>query len=263
MLESIINVLSWLIPQIRRNFLNTAGVLVHRCLCFNCLWLWCLRSPLAFSRLCLKDCLLITSSSLPGLKASFVSVPNFFFKLFLVLLGFTSLGFVNNIYKEKTKQFHFSMRWPSSHSVWKWKSLSCVQLFATPWNSPGQNTRVSSLSLLQKFFPTQGSNPGPAMQADSLPAEPPGKPENTGLGSLSLLQRIFPTQESNQGLLHCRWILYKLSYEGIVERNLKCYLIVPAHFTDAWGSVVKWIQEIHYVQKVNRCNYFEELLGSF
>lgn len=27
MLESIINVLSWLIPQIRRNFLNTAGVL--------------------------------------------------------------------------------------------------------------------------------------------------------------------------------------------------------------------------------------------
>ena len=160
MLESIINVLSWLIPQIRRNFLNTAGVLVHRCLCFNCLWLWCLRSPLAFSRLCLNDCLLITSSSLPGLKASFVSVPNFFFKLFLVLLGFTSLGFVNNIYKEKTKQFHFSMRWPSSHSVWKWKSLSCVQLFATPWNSPGQNTRVGTLSLLQRNFPTQGLNPG-------------------------------------------------------------------------------------------------------
>ena len=38
--------------------------------------------------------------------------------------------------------------------------------------------------------------------------------QNTGVGSLSLLQGIFPTQESNQGLLHCRWILYKLSYEG-------------------------------------------------
>ena len=25
---------------------------------------------------------------------------------------------------------------------------------------------------------------------------------------------IFPTQESNQGLLHCRWILYHLSYQG-------------------------------------------------
>ena len=52
------------------------------------------------------------------------------------------------------------------------------------------------------------------MQADSLLAEPQGKPKNTGVGSLSLLQGIFPTQESNWGLLHCRWILYQLSYEG-------------------------------------------------
>ena len=29
-----------------------------------------------------------------------------------------------------------------------------------PWNSPGQNTGVSSLSFLQGIFPTQGSNPG-------------------------------------------------------------------------------------------------------
>ena len=29
-----------------------------------------------------------------------------------------------------------------------------------PWNSPGQNTAVGSLSLLQGIFPTQGSNPG-------------------------------------------------------------------------------------------------------
>ena len=41
----------------------------------------------------------------------------------------------------------------------KWKSLSCVQLFATPglhspWNSLGQITRVSSYSLLQGIFPT-------------------------------------------------------------------------------------------------------------
>ena len=34
------------------------------------------------------------------------------------------------------------------------------------------------------------------------------------VGSLSLLQEIFPTQESNQGLLHCRQILYWLSYQG-------------------------------------------------
>ena len=46
------------------------------------------------------------------------------------------------------------------------------------WNSPGQNTRVSSLSLLQEFFPTQGLNPG---------------------------------------LPHCRWILYQLCYQGRPE----------------------------------------------
>ena len=30
----------------------------------------------------------------------------------------------------------------------------------SPWNSPAQNTGVCSLSLLQRIFPTQGSNPG-------------------------------------------------------------------------------------------------------
>ena len=42
------------------------------------------------------------------------------------------------------------------------------------WNSPGQKTRVGSLSLLQGIFPAQGSNPG---------------------------------------LLHCRRILYQLSHQ--------------------------------------------------
>ena len=54
----------------------------------------------------------------------------------------------------------------------------------------------------------------PALQADSLPAEPQRKPKNTGVGSLSLLQQIFLTQQSNQGLLHCRRLLYQLSYQG-------------------------------------------------
>ena len=69
-------------------------------------------------------------------------------------------------------------------------------------------------------FPTLGDlpNPGikprsPALQADSLPAEPPGKPKNTGVGSLSLLQGDLPDPRMEPGsLLHCRWILYQLSY---------------------------------------------------
>ena len=46
-----------------------------------------------------------------------------------------------------------------------------------------------------------------------------GKPKNTGVGSLCLLQRIFLTQVSNLGLLHCRWILYQLSYQGNLEEE--------------------------------------------
>ena len=68
-------------------------------------------------------------------------------------------------------------------------------------------------------FPGDLPNPGieprsPTLQAGSLPAEPLGKPKNTGVGTLSLLQGIFLTQGLNWGLLHCRRILYQLSYEG-------------------------------------------------
>ena len=64
-------------------------------------------------------------------------------------------------------------------------------------------------------LPNPGTEPrSPTLEAGSLPAEPQEKLKNTGVGSLSLLQRIFPTQKSNQDLLHCRQILYLLSYQG-------------------------------------------------
>ena len=44
------------------------------------------------------------------------------------------------------------------------------------------------------------------------PRNSPG--QNTAVGSLSLLQGIFPTQGSNSGLPHCRQILYQLSHKG-------------------------------------------------
>ena len=44
------------------------------------------------------------------------------------------------------------------------------------------------------------------------PWNSPGR--NTGVGSLSLLQGIFPAQGSNPGLPHCRQILYQLSQKG-------------------------------------------------
>ena len=60
------------------------------------------------------------------------------------------------------------------------------------------------------YLPKPGIEPSsPILQADSLPAEPQGKPKKTGVGSLSLLPQIFPTQELNWGLLYCRRILYQ------------------------------------------------------
>ena len=38
--------------------------------------------------------------------------------------------------------------------------------------------------------------------------------KDTGVGCHFLFQGIFPTQGSNPGLLHCRQILYQLSYKG-------------------------------------------------
>ena len=99
------------------------------------------------------------------------------------------------------------------------ESESCVRLFATPWTIQSMEfSRPEYWSGWPFPSPRYLANPGikprsPALQADSLPAEPEGKPKNTGLGSLSFLQRIFPTQESNWDL-HCRWILYQLSNQG-------------------------------------------------
>ena len=70
----------------------------------------------------------------------------------------------------------------------------------SPWSSPAQNPGVSSCSLLQGNLPNPGIElRSPALQEDSLPAEPPGKPKNTGKGSLSFFQGIFRTQEYELG----------------------------------------------------------------
>ena len=73
----------------------------------------------------------------------------------------------------KFKTFVLKYSESGSHSVVS-NSLRPHGLYS-PWNSPGQNTEVGSLSLLQGIFPTQGLNPR---------------------------------------LLHCRQILYQLSHKG-------------------------------------------------
>ena len=89
------------------------------------------------------------------------------------------MQFISNILKTKIIYRRLKTRLHIRNSVSESNAVVSDSLqphgLYSPWNSPGQNTGVGSLSLLQGFFPTQGSN---------------------------------------LGLLHCRWILYQLSHQG-------------------------------------------------
>ena len=83
------------------------------------------------------------------------------------------------------------------------------------WSLAWRILNITLLACSPGDLPNPGIKPrSPALQANSLPAEPQGKPNNAGVGSLSLLQGIFPTQGLNPGLPHCRQILYQLSHKG-------------------------------------------------
>ena len=84
------------------------------------------------------------------------------------------------------------------HGTLQARMLEWVGLFPF-FRGPSQPTGRTQVSMLQ---------------VDSLAAERQGKLKNTGVGSLSLLQQIFLTQESYRDLMHCRQILYQLSYQG-------------------------------------------------
>ena len=109
-------------------------------------------------------------------------------------------------------RIHFDI-WQNQYNIVKFKNKiklkkkrnECNQVFS--WH-----LKCSVLWLVAQLCPTlcdpmDCSPPGSSVDGDS-----PGK--NTGVDSLSLLQRIFLTQELNCGLLPCRWILYQVSYQG-------------------------------------------------
>ena len=92
--------------------------------------------------------------------------------------------------------------------------------------------------------------------SDSLwphgPYSPWNSPDqNTGVGSLSLLQGVFPIQELNWGLLHCRQIIYQLSYQGspqfsqpitpkkLAEKSIQYLLLLS--LSHIWLLVTPWI----------------------
>ena len=95
----------------------------------------------------------------------------------LNIIMFTKL--TKQCYKTTNLHSFYNIFESESHPVMS-DSLQTHGLYS-PWNSPGQNTGVGSLSLLQGIFPTQGLNPG---------------------------------------LLHCRQILYQQSHKGYIFNYL-------------------------------------------
>ena len=67
----------------------------------------------------------------------------------------------------------------------------------SPWNSPGQSTRVGSLSFTPRDLPKLGIEPkSPALQVDSLSAKPQGK---------AMILHIMHIKHLNSK--DCNWIL--------------------------------------------------------
>ena len=106
-------------------------------------------------------------------------------------------------------------RWPgfSVHGILQARILEWVAIpsFRGIFLAQGSNSHLLSLLHWQVGI-LPPAPPGTLWPPQYSPWNSPG--QNTGVGSLSLLQRAFPTQGLNPGLPHCRRILYQLSQKG-------------------------------------------------
>ena len=93
--------------------------------------------------------------------------------------------------------------WMASLTQWSWVWVNCSRWCRT--GKPG---------VLRVWVSESRSVVSDSLRPCGLysPWNSPG--QDTGMGSLSLLQGIFPTQGSNPGLPHCRRMLYQLSHKG-------------------------------------------------
>ena len=116
------------------------------------------------------------------LKSRDITLPTKVYTVKAVVFPVVRYGCENWIIKkaehQRTDSFEFwhwrrllRVPWTASRSnqsilrEWVKVAQSCLTFcdphgLYSPWNSPGQNTGVGSLSLLQGIFLTQGSNPG-------------------------------------------------------------------------------------------------------
>ena len=103
---------------------------------------------------------------------------------------------------------HWDLHLSSTAAVWVESQLQAAASEGKHSKKDPTEEPVLSCSVKSNSLWPHGLQPARLL----CPWDSPGK--NTAVGCHFLLQGILPTQESNQGLLHCRQILYWLSYEG-------------------------------------------------
>ena len=92
--------------------------------------------------------------------------------------------------------------WPKDQTCVSWTARLVLYCWANQ-ESPFKMNESESCSVMSNSLQSHG-----LYSLWNFPGQ------NTGVGSQSFLQEILRTQELNPGLLHCRHILYWLSYEG-------------------------------------------------
>ena len=88
--------------------------------------------------------------------------------------------------------------------MFPWVLLTCSSISSSPCTPEIRSKGLEVEVKVTQSCPT-------LWDPMDCPWNSPG--QNTGVGSLFLLQGIFPTQGSNPGLPHCRWIVYQLSHK--------------------------------------------------
>ena len=153
------------------------------------------------------------------------------------------------------KNWSYHMRNESESSSVMSDSLQPHGLYS-PRNSPGQNTGVGSLSLLPQDFPNSGTESrSPALQEDSLPAEPQGKPKNTAVipypfssrsswarnrTMVSCIAGRFFTNWAIREALHTEGSRFKLKGKSVKSTNLLSETLGDRHvleFKNMWGNI--------------------------
>ena len=116
-----------------------------------------------------------------------------------------------------------------------------------PWNSAGQNTGVGSHSLLQGDLPNPGIEPrSPALQAEPLPTELPGKPQCWSLIIIVVVQLLSHVQ-----LFATLWTAARQASGFCVLHYLPEFAQTHAHWvsdaTQTSHPLLRWLDSIPFL----------------